>query len=353
MNPKMIFLLLVAVACAAIAAVAGKQIAGEKPMQVVERPTVDIVVASADIEVATKISGDKFKLEKWPESNLPQGAIRSLAEVEGKFTNQRMYVGEPLLERKMMNSTDSVATKIPEGYKVFDVPAGEANYLKPGDRVDVFGYFEKNSKITQTKSLKILENVTILMVDGNAVRDLEDSGRNNLKTIQLLIRDSQYEALTTAAALGRLRLALCGLRSGDESAMTTDGNEFMDWVANSVNESTKFEMEKPPAPTASVSTVYTAAPAPAPSVPEEKAETFNMMIFSGGRLQHYRWEDGQAPQLFDEEAKPASPAQTAQPAPVATYSGENLRWNGQEATWESTSLKSGDKTADPTIDATW
>lgn len=347
MNPKMIFLLLVAVACAAVAAVAGKQIAGEKPPQVVERPTVDIVVAAADIEVATKITGEKFRLEKWPENTLPQGVIRSLAEVEGKYTNQRMYVGEPLLERKMMNSTDSVATKIPEGYKVFDVPAGDANYLKPGDRVDVFGYFEKNSKITQTKSLKILENVTILMTDGIAVRDMEDTGRSNLKTIQLLIRDSQYEALTTAAALGRLRLALCGLRGGEESAMTTDGSEFMDWVANSVSEPSKGEVETPPAVT-----VLTAAPAP-PAEPVEEPETFNMMIFSGGRMQHYRWQDGQPPQLFEEEAKPAAPTQTAQPAPLATYSGENLRWNGQEATLNATSLKSSDETADATTDATW
>ncbi len=97
---------------------------------------------------------------------------------------------------------------------------GGVGYVKPGDHVDVFGYFEKGNRIPETKSMVILENVVVKAIDGNAVRDNGEQSTKSAKTIQLLIRESQYESAVTADNLGKLRVAL---RAPDE-----DGTEAAD-----------------------------------------------------------------------------------------------------------------------------
>ena len=348
MNPKVLFLLMIAGGCAAVAAVAGSQLANTPSTAPPERPMVEIVVAAADINVATKITGEKFRLAKFPQNSVPQGAIKTLQEVDGKFTNQRMYTGEPLLERKVMNSTDSVATKIPEGYKVFDTPAGESTYIKPGDRVDVVGYFEKSSKISQTKTVKILENVTVLMVDGVAVREIDD-GKHSARTIQLLVKDSQYEPLTTAANLGKLRLALCGLQSGDASALTDDGKAFMSWVAEAVRKDGKPTDGAPELPPITMP-VYTAAAPEAPLPAEHE-----IVVYSGSGVRQFRWREGEMPaeQGASPQRAQVAPQPAAKSTPPGIFTGENVRSDEQQGDWSKSTLKSDSDSADPSDDMTW
>ncbi len=122
MRSKSALLLAVALGCGTVAAFAATQVIKDNG----NAPTVemiDILVASKDVAVNTKISPDRFQLEKWPRDRLPQGAIRDLKQVEGKFTNQRLYQGEPLLERKVNANNESIAQTIPAGFKVFDLPS--------------------------------------------------------------------------------------------------------------------------------------------------------------------------------------------------------------------------------------
>ena len=357
MNPKVLFLLMIAGGCAAVAAVAGSQLANAPKSGVPEKPMIEIVVAASDVDVATKISGEKFKLAKFPENSVPEGAIKVLQDVEGKFTNQRMYTGEPLLERKVMNSTDSVATKIPDGYRVFDIPAGDSTYIKPGDRVDVVGYFEKSSKISETKTIKVLENVTVLMVDGVAVRELDDAGKHTAKTIQLLVRDNQYESLTTAANLGKLRLALCGLQGGDESKMTDDGEAFLEWVADTVRKDIKPIDDVLAIPPASMP-VATAAPAQPPP-----AEEYQIVVYSGSAARQFRWRDGEMPAEVGQASQPqanpgvmvapAAPVPATNSPPTGIFTGETAGGEAREGDWKQTTLKSDKDSADPSDDMTW
>ncbi len=81
-----------------------------------------------------------------------------------------------------------------------------------------------------------MENVEVLMVDGIAVRDQEEGPSKRAATIQLLVRSNQYEALNTAANLGRLRLSLRPPEEMLNDTKTDTGENFLAWVKSTIGE---------------------------------------------------------------------------------------------------------------------
>ncbi len=232
MRAKSVILLMVALGCGLVASAGiSKVVLDQKSTKQVE--TVDILVAVKVIEAATKLSPENVKLEAWPKDRLPVGTISDLKEVEGKFAKQPLYEGEPILQKKLMLTNESAAQTIPEGFKIFDLQVDDnMGYIKPGDRVDIFGYFDKKSgRVSESKSVLVMQNVSVHMVDGISTRAADDAARKATKTFQMLIRDSQYEALNMASHLceGRLRLALRPLGVSEEN-VTDNGEEFLGWI---------------------------------------------------------------------------------------------------------------------------
>ncbi len=238
MRAKSLLLLLVALGCGVVASVAVSQIVLDKGEKV---QTAEILVVTKNISTAAKLTADSVKLEKWPVEKIPQGALVDLKQVEGKFAKQPLYANEPLVEIKLANKGKELI--VPDGYRVFDLVVndhtGGSGYISPGDRVDVFGYFDK-VKVAGNKSVRVMENLEVWMVDGIAVVDPDApaSSRRGSSTFQLLVKDKQYGVLDTAHNLGRLRVALRPPeKDGGESKKQDDGELFMSWLNK--NESTK------------------------------------------------------------------------------------------------------------------
>lgn len=239
MRSKSSILLVVALGCGMVASVGISQVVSEKSASTIQVKLVEILVATKDIDVSERITADNIRLEKWPEDRLPEGAITKLDEVEHRFANQRLYEGEPILQRKLMDSVESAAVKIPIGHRVFDMSVdnktGGTGYILPGDRVDVIGFFPATQagKIGQTQT--VLRAVRVFGIDGNTVRDAKSATADNKKvanTIQLLIQDSQLEAMTTAAAMGQLRVSLCppGVVTPNKEENIDTGAAFLTWL---------------------------------------------------------------------------------------------------------------------------
>lgn len=236
MRSKSGILLIVALGCGMVASVGISQVIAERKTSDDQVTLVEILVATRDIDVQEKITADNIRLEKWPQDRLPEGAITKLEDVENRFANQRLFAGEPLLPAKLMDSAESVANKIPPGHRVFDLPVdnntGGIGYILPGDRVDVIGFFQSNQpgQIGQTQT--VLTAVRVFGIDGNTIRDNKRiDEKKAATTIQLLIQDSQLEAMTTAAAMGNLRVSLCppGV-NGDGLSKVDTGAAFMTWI---------------------------------------------------------------------------------------------------------------------------
>lgn len=230
MRAKSLILLVIALGCGMVASVGISQVVLDKKNGTSTAPTAEIFVAVKDMDTLQKVNAETVKLEKWPKDRLPEGAIFQLEELENKYTNQRLYAGEPILARKLMDSADDVSTKIPKGYRVFDLGADDKNggvgYIKPGDHVDVVGTFNLNSV---SESRTVMRNVKVFGVNGNTVRESDSTKSTRASTIQLLVKESQLEALTLASSTGQLRLSLRP-PSEDEEKNTDNGDEFLAWM---------------------------------------------------------------------------------------------------------------------------
>jgi len=233
MRAKSLLLLIIALGCGTVASVGISQVMMDQRGQVPnEVPMAEVFVAIADIDVNQRLTPKHVRAEKWPLNRVPEGSISKLEDLKDRYVRQRMYPGEPILASKLNAVLVGVDTEIPRGYRVFDLPVNERNggsgYIKPGARVDVLGTFKVNGL---TQSRIVMRNVRIFGINGVTVRDNDSSNTNRATTFQLLIHESQMEALNLATAMGELRCTLRGTIENMESAESTDtGEAFMAWV---------------------------------------------------------------------------------------------------------------------------
>jgi pilus assembly protein CpaB len=296
MRAKSVLLLLIALGCGIVASVAVSQVVLDQKNRG-EVQTMGILVVAKDLSAATKIPPDAFKLEQWPIERVPIGAITDPKSVENKFTKQRLYVGEPIIEAKLSGKGKEFS--VPVGFRIFDIvvkdESGGSGYIGPGDHVDVFGYFEKGARINAAKSVKVMENLEVVMIDGVAVVDPEATTQKKSSTIQLLVRDSQYVVLDTAANLGKLRLALRPPeQAGNTDSVTDDGQSFMDWLKESEAAQAERRIAEP--------TKVSPLQSPTATSIQEDLGMHEMLIVSANKSVKYRMQNGQMiPQASNKE----------------------------------------------------
>jgi len=284
MRAKSMLLLIIALGCGVVASVAVSQVVMDQKRGEVQ--SVPVLIAKKEISAATKIPADSFQIEQWPIDRVPIGAISDPKLIENKFTKQRIYPGEPLIEAKLSGKGRDFT--VPEGYRTFDIgvkdETGGGGYIGPGDHVDVYGYFDKGPRVKSATSVRVMENLEVVMIDGVAVIDQEATKQKKSSTIQLLVKDSQYIVLDTASNLGKLRLALRPPTKETSSAVQDDGEKFTSWLKDS--EAKQEER-------AIVETANTPA-----SV--DRPEKHDMVIVTPTKSTMYRFNEGQAqPQKID------------------------------------------------------
>jgi pilus assembly protein CpaB len=339
MRAKSVLLLLIALGCGVVASVAVSQVVldqnGREDVQ-----TVGILVVAKDLSAATKIPPGAFKIEQWPVDRVPVGAITDPKAVENKFTKQRLYAGEPIIEAKL--SVKGKEFSVPAGFRIFDIvvrdESGGGGYIGPGDHVDVFGYFEKGNRINAAKSVKVMENLEVVMIDGVAVVDPESTTQKKSSTIQLLVKDSQYVVLDTAANLGKLRLALRPPeQAGNGSNRTDDGESFMSWLKESEAVQVERTRVEP------IQRAMVALP--------EKGDGHEMTIISANKSTKYKWVDGQMiPQVPNSEASSdsgASGTRSSLPSSSSYRPTSNSPSLGVPASTQSTQSAEAAKPVDP------
>ncbi len=318
MRAKSLLLLIIALGCGTVASVGISQVMMEQKNQgPTEAPTVEIFVAVKDVDVNTKLTEDLVKLEKWPQNRVPEGAILRLEDVKDRFVRQRMYPGEPILTGKLNDAIVGVDTEIPKGYRVFDLSVNERNggsgYIKPGARVDVLGTFKVNN-ITESRT--VMRNVRIFGINGVTVRDNDPGTNSRATTFQLLVHESQMDALNLATAMGDLRCTLRGTGENSSSSETTDtGADFINWVRGTDGRATTVSNS---AGSAAPDIFGGPAPSALAATTEEKKK--ELLIITPNGVTKYQWsKDNELPQKVEPESEQTASNQ-APPAgwPVAT-----------------------------------
>lgn len=281
MRAKSLILLVIALGCGMIAAVGvSKAVMDKGPAQQVEA-SVEIFVAVKDLQQGEKITAENVKLEKWPKNRVPEGATFNLEQVENWYTKNQLFAGEPILEKKIEETSNSFSTNVPKGYRIFDI-AGGGGYIKPGDHVDILGTFKSGGRNSVSEIRTVMRNVKVHGINGSTLREAEEDEKGRASrttTFQLLVKESQLEALTLAKALGTLQL---NLRPFDEDENSDNGEEFLSWIKSSAPVDQEAAEVAEPTPTLT-STFGGMQQQP-------KAEPKNTLtIISGDSIKQYEW----------------------------------------------------------------
>ncbi|QEG39491.1 Flp pilus assembly protein CpaB [Roseimaritima ulvae] len=281
-------LLAIAGICGTIAAVgASKLLQGQGSAE--KQPMAEIFVTVQDVEIGEQFTAENIKLEPWPLDRMPEGAIKDLENVEGMYSNQRLYAGEPLIARKISATPGNTRRDIPRDYSVVslqtDTATGMGTLVEPGDRVNVIGFFKKSDVIPQTMTQKILTGIRVYAVDGRKRRTEGETVSTPARTISLLIHKKDEEAWTYANELGRVRLSLSHPdeyeNNNESDGADSSGQEFLKWIADH----SKKADEQPVVVTTPEPAVVEVAAAPTD-------EPLRMQKISGGVTYMYELRDG-------------------------------------------------------------
>ena len=224
MNTARIVVLTIALGAGGVAAYLAsgtdkKTVASEPAAQL---PTVDVLVARADIGLGQSLKPDDLQWQTWPASSTGNNFIRrgerpdAATQVAGWIARAPFIAGEPIREQKLVRADGSgfMAAILPTGMRAISTEispeTGAGGFILPNDRVDVI--LSKREKADkngpdQVISEVILTNVRVLAIDQ---APKEKDGQNAVvgKTVTLELKPEQAETLARARQTGTLALAL-------------------------------------------------------------------------------------------------------------------------------------------------
>ena len=233
-------------------------------------------------------------LEKWPLDRIPEGSISDMDALEERFASMRLYKGEPIVDRKLMDKNSSDSVKISEGYRVTSIrvsaESAVSGLIQPGDRVDIIGFFRAGGDISTTSTRAILRNVRVFSVDSATSRVTDAEGQSyNAKTLSLLVKQNQIEPLMLAMQLGQLRLAL---RHPDDPIDATSNPATIDSLFNGAGEDADDPRPTKPEPKSNDNSFLSLLQNAADPTQLVSAEPeFKMVVHSPNGADVFTWQD--------------------------------------------------------------
>ena len=205
------------------------------PEPTVQLPTVDVLVAKADIGLGQSVGPDDVQWQTWPAATASNNFIRrterpdATTQIAGSIARSPFIAGEPIREPKLVKTNGSgfMAAVLPGGMRAVSTEispeTGAGGFILPNDRVDVIlSRREKSGDHDIVTSEIILGNIRVLAID-QAPR--EKDGQNSVvgKTATLELKPGQAEILARARQTGTISLALRSLV--DANAPSAPRNE--------------------------------------------------------------------------------------------------------------------------------
>jgi len=230
MNKTRLAVLAVAAGSAGLAIYLAKDFIGRKTeiktIEVTKVETVDVLVATKNLQMGEKLAGGSIGWQSWPKSIVSPLMITSAAtpDAKTKYETARaratIFEGEPIIDKKLVLPDDNgfMSAILPKGMRAISVAVsaetGAGGFILPNDRVDVLltRKFEKAAA-----SETVLTNVRVLAID-QTFRPKGDQDKEFVvadKTATLELDPRQAEVISMAQDLGQLSLALRSIREND------------------------------------------------------------------------------------------------------------------------------------------
>src|SRR5579871_5441906 len=185
MNRARIIVLAIAIGAGGVAAylASGSDNRAPAPAEpVAQLPTVDVLVAKADINLGQTVTPNDMIWQTWPASSASNAFIRrnerpdATKEITGSIARSPFIAGEPIREPKLIKANGSgfMAAILPQGMRAVSTEispeTAAGGFILPNDRVDVL--LTRREKNPEQKAatgdiiipLIILTNIRVLAI---------------------------------------------------------------------------------------------------------------------------------------------------------------------------------------------
>jgi pilus assembly protein CpaB len=238
-----------------------------------QQETEMVIVAAVNMSMAETVTSQHVKLVPWPSNSVPSGAIRKMADAEGRVVRSSIVAGEPLIDGKLAPQLAGrgglMPMLVPEGQRGVTIKVDDAiresGFVLPNSRVDVLVSMAKEKSSQDRISKVILQDVTVLAA-GQTV-ELRDNKPVTFTTVTLALQPAQAERLALAQTEGKLTLAMRNLR--DNQIVQTKG-------------ATAATLLSDAAPVAAVTATPTPVRMSAP-LPPPRIETHSVTVLRGNK----------------------------------------------------------------------
>ena len=176
---------------------------------VAQLPTVDVLVAKADIGLGQTVKPEDMVWQTWPSATASNSFIKkpdrpdALTQIAGSIARDPVIAGEPIREQKLVKSSGSgfMAAILPSGARAVSTEVspetGAGGFILPNDRVDVI--LTRREKHPENPAVPeiivsevVLTNIRVLAIDQ---APKEKDGQTNLvgktATLELQARASR------------------------------------------------------------------------------------------------------------------------------------------------------------------
>jgi pilus assembly protein CpaB len=180
--------------------------------RVVEAPTRQVFIATADISPGTSISGTAVKAVTWPQAVIPPNCASSMRELENRVVKVPIPQGNPVLFSMLApeGTAAGLSGILDDGKRALTVKvdevAGVAGFVHPGDHVDVL--MDMAMKGPQEHFSKTILHDIMILTTGQIWEQKGDNKPVVVNTVTLELSPEQAEVLNLASNNGKIRLAL-------------------------------------------------------------------------------------------------------------------------------------------------
>ncbi len=213
-----------------------------------EAPKVEILLATDNIPLGTRLSSSHFSFQPWPKDAVREGMIvrddrpEADGELMGAITRADIFAGDPINENKLIRADDRgvMAALISPGMRAvttrISVETAAGGFIQPGDRVDVLVTEKFDIRTDNTEqqggiirneahmSNILFENVQVLAIDQTFATDPEGDAYVIGSTATFELSPGDATILQEAQSAGDISLTLRGItgsRSPARSAART------------------------------------------------------------------------------------------------------------------------------------
>lgn len=265
--------------------------------QASRQPHDEIVVAGLNLEFAEPITSRHVKVVPWPRTSVPAGALKAVAEAEGRVARASFVAGEPLVEAKLAprlyGEGGLMPMLVPEGFRAVTIKVDDAiresGFIHPNSRVDVL--FSQGVAGTADRKAKVVIQDVPVLAAGKAV-ELRDNKPVSVTTVTLGLTPEQAEHLALAQVAGRLTLATRNMR--DRQIVTTPGVTL-----------TRLVDGAPPAPEPKPAPAVARRPAPAPAPRAAPEVIHSVTVLRGEKPSTLRFRHADGQGWIEQPAEPS------------------------------------------------